>query len=1181
MTMADRATNPYVGPQPFKKEQASWFFGRDGEIRELSSLIVAHREVVLHSQSGAGKTSLLNAGVFPRLEERGFEILPPARVLGPPSDVERPSQSISNIFTYNVLSSWSVEDHEKEHLDTLSVANYLENQKIAGEPKSRLRIIILDQFEELFTAYPDRWQDRRAFLEQIAEALDEDKRLRVVFAIRDEHVALLRGFAAIFPEGLRTWFHLERLRREPALDAVVRPAESTARTYNPEAADELVEQLLSIQVRAGTDRATQVEGEFAEPVQLQIVCRRLWEDLPPDVARIEKRHIETFSDVNEALIQYYAATVSEVSANTGIRKHRIRRWFEKELITEAGTRSIVYRGSQSTGGLPNPVVDELQKRYLLRAELRAGANWYELPHDRFIEPIRLARQREQKRLRPLKAALVVIAILIVLLPLGLLLQARYKERSRQAEAVKLATTEALQEQDDGKRLRIALRAGWLAYPFRDQEEFRHSAAEIKDVLQGAVNSVPVATGKPSTESQLLSKQIGRIQASAFSSNGDVVALWENPNSSAKRGWLRLWNTASLKWKSSISSKRIKHGHMTTINKEGTRVAILDRAGVVWYRERETRRDLAPFYSPNRPGLVAIDFSPEGSLIATVGWDGMVGIWDVHPRNPVPKLSEHKGRAGTNPPVLTDGVWDVAFNPDASILATASSDGTVTLWDMEKGAAPRTLKGHSGEVRRVAFSPDGETLATASWDHTVRVWKVESGTELHTLGGHTRPVNGVVFDPSGTWIASGASDGTIKIWNVANGKLLKTLRGHRRSVRDVAFSPDGRWIASASVDKTAKIWNVETGMVEHTLKGHSQTVWSVVFNDTGTQVATASKDGTAKVWDAGSGKEEITLAGHFSTALNEAVFALSGNYIVTVGDDATCRWWNLETQEDTLCFGEGNISAIALNPEGTKLAAAWEEGKIILLATDPMRQYHLLERPESQGKILRIIFSADGRYLATANKDGTVRIWDAKSPSREILSTLSIPGRAFQTVAFSPEGTWVATSGGGGRSPLVWNIASGEKREMKDGEGDEFRDITLSPLGELVATVTETQIRMWSVGTRLPILSLSLPAEHLRGVSFTSDGQYLVAVGSEKLYRYRTGDFYQRDLKTVMTMAFERLPGALNSGVAKALRGDFQEAIVDLEKIPSDSPDRVRADQLTRQLQTGEFTPLVLQEVLKE
>src|SRR5207244_9429713 len=248
--MAAANQQPYVGPRPFGRDEKDLFFGRDREARDLCSLVVAHPIVLLYAASGAGKSSLLNAGLIPLLEARGYEVLPPARVTGRIPDAIKTTE-VDNVYVFNVLSSWAGPSVDPWKLVKVDIAGFLASRlhrkDAAGEPV--LRVVFLDQFEELFTFAPERWQERAALIRQLAEALEGDQLLRIVLVMRREFVAQLETFAPLLPQGLRTRFALDQLGPKAAQEAIEGPLARTDRKIEPEASQRLVEELRTNTVR--------------------------------------------------------------------------------------------------------------------------------------------------------------------------------------------------------------------------------------------------------------------------------------------------------------------------------------------------------------------------------------------------------------------------------------------------------------------------------------------------------------------------------------------------------------------------------------------------------------------------------------------------------------------------------------------------------------------------------------------------------------------------------------------------------------------------------------------------------------------------------------------------------------------------------------------------------------------
>jgi hypothetical protein len=407
--------NPYVGPQPFEAEDADRFFGRAREIRDLTSLVVAHRVVLLYSTSGAGKSSLVNAGVVPALLDRGYQVLAAGRV-GGPVPVEAAGE---NVFAASLIAQWSEAAPMPRACTIAELLDALpRGEDEDGEPRSR--VIVIDQFEEVFTAHPEHWDQRTDFFVQLREALEADDRLRLVLALREEYVAQLDPYAELLPTRLRTRFRLERLDDTSAREAVVKPLRDTRRSFAPDAAGELVRNLRRVRVQTADGQTLEVEGEYVEPVQLQVVCQELWDNLPEDVSLITVDHLEELADLDAVLGRFYEDALRAATERARVNQPRLRRWVRDELITPGRTRSTVYQGATETAGVPNAAVDALEDKRLVRAEERAGAKWYELTHDRLIEPVRVSNERffAARRRKLLKTAAGLVPVVLIAAPVA-------------------------------------------------------------------------------------------------------------------------------------------------------------------------------------------------------------------------------------------------------------------------------------------------------------------------------------------------------------------------------------------------------------------------------------------------------------------------------------------------------------------------------------------------------------------------------------------------------------------------------------------------------------------------------------------------------------------------------------------------------------------------------------------
>lgn len=394
--MAARATQPYVGPRPFETADRGLFFGRDREADDILSLIMFHRTVLLYAQSGAGKSSLINTLIIPGLQADGFVAPPVVRIRGaPPAWL----QNAANVYIASIRYALTPDAAETPPADAPELA-LLDLLRAAGPPPGgRGPVLVFDQFEELFSTYQDRWPEREAVFVQIAQALDGIPTLRVLFSMREDSIAELDPLMWRIPQGIDARYRLELLRQDAAISAVIGPSERTGVTFNPAAANRLVGNLQQINVEGQDGRLRQAAGEYVEPVQLQIVCRRLWDRLPEGIEAINENDLEQFGDVGEAIREFYLAAVRRVSELRGYPEKLIHMGCT-QFVTSSGTRSMVHRAGDSVGMLPIGVVSSLVDEHFLRAEARAAGHWYEISHDRLIAPV-LERKLNDEELKTL------------------------------------------------------------------------------------------------------------------------------------------------------------------------------------------------------------------------------------------------------------------------------------------------------------------------------------------------------------------------------------------------------------------------------------------------------------------------------------------------------------------------------------------------------------------------------------------------------------------------------------------------------------------------------------------------------------------------------------------------------------------------------------------------------------
>jgi hypothetical protein len=269
-------TNPYVGPRSIRYGEP--IYGRDRELDELRDILIAERIVLFYSPSGAGKSSLLEAGLRPDIERHGFRVLPTIRV---GHDLAGDDPGGPNRYLLSTLVSLEEsrpieQQRSPEELALSGLDAYLTT--IAGEGEPGLDpCLFFDQFEELFTLDPTDPDAKHAFMDEVGVAL-RDRGLWALFSMREDFIAQLDPYLGLIPTRFSARYRLDLLGTEAAKAAVRRPAEAAGVEFTDAAADRLIDDLRRVRVQRGTAVVEEL-GPYVEPVQLQVVCRKLWSSL--------------------------------------------------------------------------------------------------------------------------------------------------------------------------------------------------------------------------------------------------------------------------------------------------------------------------------------------------------------------------------------------------------------------------------------------------------------------------------------------------------------------------------------------------------------------------------------------------------------------------------------------------------------------------------------------------------------------------------------------------------------------------------------------------------------------------------------------------------------------------------------------------------------------------------------
>jgi WD40 repeat protein/transcriptional regulator with XRE-family HTH domain len=1169
------SANPYKGLRAFQEADAPDFFGRESLAQRLRDRLGEETELArflaVVGPSGAGKSSVVRAGLLPAVRDQALaggwrpvvvDLIPGAHPL------EELEAALLRVARPEGTRPPSL--LEQLQADERGLARAVQ-RILPGDDTSEL-LLVIDQFEELFTVVPDE-RVRAGFINSLFSAVaDAHSRLRVVITLRAD-------------------FYDRPLRYLPASELLGRRTEIVA----PLAADEMYQAITAPAERHGLKLERGLAAALMQDVGEQPGTLPLLEYALTELYERRAGRRLTLAAYRASGGVFGALTRRAESLYTGLtgaEQAAARQLFlrlvapgdsaddTRRRVLLAELRSAVGADSGGRNTALERVLD-LYGRYRMLTfdrDPRTGEPTVEVAHEALLS--------SWPRLRGwLDASREHLLVQRRLLASAAEWRAAGQDRSFLARGARLAQFAELAEDGDGVAAGLALTAEEQAYLTASLGEQQRQEATEQE--------------RQARELALQKRAAGRLRTlvaglAVFLLVASGLAAWalnqgRVAEANAQVARTNLAHADALRLAAEANNLLLAHGDSQLIALLGIRAIT---------REYSPQADAAvsgaallPFpvrqylgssgisgiaISPDGRYLVAADdkvihvwdistgqvvrvltghadvvlrvsFSPDGKYLASASIDRTARVWDFASGQTVHIFSGH-----------TDAVADAVFTPDAKYLATGAWDGTARLWDVATAQTLHIFTGHTAEVGDAVFSPDGKHLLTGSADKTLRLWDVATGQTIHVWAGHTDGVEVVACSPDGRYVASAGADKTVRLWDaassaqvrvftghsgeiqglqfspdgkyllsggdttarlwdVASGRLMRVFAGHKNGVYGVAFTPDGRWIATSSFDQTALLWPRQPAPGAVQFAGHDDGVEEANFSPDGTRVVTASDDHTARVWDAATGQELVRLSGH-DLKTTSAVFSPDGKTILTASADQTARLWGAATGRQLRQFTDptDQLRMAGFSPDGQYIASAGAGGIARIWAARTAANLLTMDQHNIGSSWSSVTFSHDGQRIALSNDDKNAYIRDPLTGKD--LQILRGHSDYVHDAVFSPDDRYVLTSSVDGTARL-WDAQTGKEVRRFIGHSGPVEGIAFSPNGKYVLTGGDDQTaRLWDVQTGAELRRFSGHSDMVHSVAFSPDGKYILTASLDKTARIWQTDYHDtvRYLCSVLT-----------------------------------------------------------------
>jgi WD40 repeat protein len=1090
---------PYRGLAAFREIDAPFFFGREAFTARLTETIRKRSmAAIIIGSSGSGKSSTVFAGLLPQLREHGDWLIMHCRPRGYPfqavagalAPILEPDLQETNqlIETQKLAEALRKGELSLYHVVVRALEKQLEARRL---------LLVVDQFEELYTLCPDP-EERRRFLDELLVAIK---------AGSEQHVS---PFALLLT--LRADFMGQALKYRPFADAL----QDGSLILGPMNRDELrtaIEKPAKLQGAAFETGlvARLLDDVGEEPGNLPLLefaLSLLWERL--DQGWATHSSYEAIGRVDGALARYAEEVFNELDVD---KQEQARQVFIQLIQPGQGTEDTRRVAARTEFGDDRwKLIQHLaDQRLVVTGIEEGGSETVEVVHEALIRGWgRLQNWMDEDRAFR-----------------------TWQENLRAA----LRGWEA-SERDEGGLLRgvsLATAENWLKERCDDLSDLERQF--IQSSLHKRIERLKTETIRQERERSLERRSRIFLQAlvvillvamsislgfASFARNETRQAIEASSLSLAANARQALSDKDSpTALALALAANRIDEPPLDSQR------TLLEAAFSPGPRKLYTVSEI--FEDVEGPPL-SVAISPDGRTALTGLFDGDIVLWDIATGEEIRRFSGHApGKFNPARIATYSGVNDIAFSRDGSMAISGGADGFVILWDVATGVETGRFEGHSGAVRAVAISQDGRTavsggLSGASMEMPgeLILWDVSTSQEIHHFVGNEEAVIDLAFSPDGSKLI--ASSGEVDylrttgqvysliIWEVETGKIVHHFEGIDRDIPGIAVNPacthdpeadDGSCIGqvlAGSTDHNLYLWNLSTGEQIRIFEGHADFVRAVAFSPDGRRAISGSGDGELILWSVEKGELLARFSVH-TASVSDIAFNLDGRTALSVASDGTIILLDLFNAAQINRFEghDASVLDVAFMPSGKHFVSASgpPDPAALLIEEDSIRIWNL-ESGSQTGSldwhlsdVFQIAISSDGRWAFSGSMlDHSVRLWDLATGQEirrfegHIMPVLS--------VAFTPDGTR-GLSGAGDSRIILWDLETGEAVRQLTGHEGGIWALAVSPDGHTALSGADDRLLIWwDLETGEEIHRFEGHTETVSGVAFSPDGRRAIS-----------------------------------------------------------------------------------------